>query len=154
MASPPRKTRRQSTGRPQAQPADQDWQVTEADFAKERFDGDPKPPQAQDAVRGENKLLEPTSPEAADMQAPVAQTPEVQDQAMMTETVRLARDEAEARMKGIFQMVMQHARQPFASHLLQVPYSDWQLLWMQIDNAMHGMQMSSISSSDPAHCRG
>ena len=115
MASPPRKVRRQSAGQAGISRAEDDWQVTEADFeqseqvASENMHT--RTQQAQDAGQGEDQSLGPVSPEATDTQAPEEHLPEVQDEAMMTETVKLARDEAEARMKGIFQMVMHSAGQ-------------------------------------------
>lgn len=115
MASPPRKVRRQSASQAGSVRAEDAWQVTEADFEQVQQQGSEnmqaRVQQAQDAEQGEHQVLEPTSPEATDTQAPEEHPPEVQDEAMMTETVKLARDEAEARMKGIFQMVMHSAEQ-------------------------------------------
>ena len=165
MASPPHIIR-QSLGQPEANLSRDEWKLTEQDFCGRQHTKvcSLEPSNERDAIQEGQQLSE--GPEATSTDALEDQAPQEQE-VHVTESVRHAREQAEIRMKAIFQMVTVlsghtlhddgWSARPINHLSLQNP---WQPLMhpfsnlgcvMQIDNAMHGMFPIAINATF-LHC--
>ncbi|KAK9863121.1 hypothetical protein WJX84_008623 [Apatococcus fuscideae] len=117
MASPPHIIR-QSLGQPEANLSRDEWKLTEQDFCGRQHTKvcSLEPSNERDAIQEGQQLSE--GPEATSTDALEDQAPQEQE-VHVTESVRHAREQAEIRMKAIFQMI-DNAMHDGQSYLEQV----------------------------------